>query len=182
MFIDINTKQRPVSNELLLDIKKIAEYETDSEHLIMEIFDLFNERTDSPLLGLMSPAKKSVNKLSRVTFNAAFTPLFNIFKGKEAEEIYEITRDYIHAFVFYLNKIDSEKTIIKPIVFRAIMQLFKNVVKRVQDKYGSNYTVENFLEVLSPVFVKAKQSWFTHAKVIKNLYEKLEEEFNDFVL
>ncbi|MEL6581381.1 MAG: DGQHR domain-containing protein, partial [Cyanobacteria bacterium J06621_12] len=158
LFIDINTKQRPVSNELLLDIKKIAESETDSEHLIMEIFDLFNERTDSPLLGLLSPARKSANKLSRVTFNAAFTPLFSIFQGKEAEEIYEITRNYIHAFLFYLNKIDSEKTIVKPVVFRATMQLFRSVVKRVKDRHGSSYTVDNFLEVLNPVFTKAKSS------------------------
>src|SRR5207248_1145328 len=28
LFIDINTKQRPVPNELLLDIKKLAEYES----------------------------------------------------------------------------------------------------------------------------------------------------------
>ena len=82
LFIDINTKQRPVSNELLLDIKRIADYETDSEHTIMEIYDLFNKRTDSPLLGLMSPSKKSNNKLTRVTFNAALTPLFELFKDR----------------------------------------------------------------------------------------------------
>ncbi|MDY6900790.1 MAG: hypothetical protein SWZ49_22325, partial [Cyanobacteriota bacterium] len=51
IFIDINTKQRPVPNELLLDIKRLAEYETDSEQIILEVYDLFNERTDSLLLG-----------------------------------------------------------------------------------------------------------------------------------
>ncbi|MDJ0568837.1 MAG: DGQHR domain-containing protein [Pleurocapsa sp. MO_192.B19] len=182
LFIDINTKQRPVSNELLLDIKRIAEYETDSEHLIMEIFDLFNERTDSPLLGLMSPAKKSSTKLTRVTFKAALVPLFSIFQEKETEEIYKIIRDYIHAFIACLNQMSVEKTITKPTVFRAAMQLFKSVVKRVKDKYNSDYTVDNFLDVLSPAFIRAKPSWFTHARIISNLHEKLEEELNDFTL
>lgn len=86
IFIDINTKQRPVPNELLLDIKRLAEYETDSEHFIMEIFDLFNNETDSPLLGLLSSASKSKNKLSRVTFNQSIKPLISIFKGKETQE------------------------------------------------------------------------------------------------
>lgn len=182
LFIDINTKQRPVPNELLLDIKRLAEYETDSEHFIMEIYDLFNERTDSPLLGLMSPDKKLNNKLTRVTFNAALNPLLSIFKGKGTEETYEIIRNYIHAFIAGLNELNAEQTITNATVFRATMQLFKHVVKRVKDKYGSNYTVDNFLDVLNPIFLKAKPSWFIQAKVIKNLYKKLEEEFNDFTL
>ena len=36
LFIDINTKQRPVPNELLLDIKRLAEYETDLEKVLRE--------------------------------------------------------------------------------------------------------------------------------------------------
>ncbi|MDC0831782.1 DGQHR domain-containing protein [Geitlerinema sp. CS-897] len=36
LFIDINTKQRPVPNELLLDIKKLADYETDIEKQLGE--------------------------------------------------------------------------------------------------------------------------------------------------
>lgn len=79
LFIDINTKQRPVSNELLLDIKSLAEYETDIEQLLKEIFNLFNTKTDSPLLGLLSPSAASKNKLTRVTFNAALKPLITAF-------------------------------------------------------------------------------------------------------
>jgi DGQHR domain-containing protein len=33
IFIDINTRQKPVPNELLFDIKNIAEYENDNEQL-----------------------------------------------------------------------------------------------------------------------------------------------------
>ena len=65
LFIDINTKQKPVSNELLLDIKKLADYENDSEKLMGTMFDALNTDRDSPLLGLMSAAKKESGKISR---------------------------------------------------------------------------------------------------------------------
>src|ERR1035438_9570704 len=75
LFIDINTKQRPVPNELLLDIKKLAEYETEVEHLLGEVFDLFNSHPESPLLGLLSAHERTSNKISRVTFNAGLKQL-----------------------------------------------------------------------------------------------------------
>ena len=85
LFIDINTKQRPVPNELLLDIKRLADYETDQERLLSVVFDLFADRNDSPLLGLMSPATRSSGKISRVTFNNAIKPLMPIFGGVRRE-------------------------------------------------------------------------------------------------
>lgn len=58
LFIDVNTKQRPVPNELLLDIRKLAEYRNDLETKLGDIFDLFATDPSSPLLGLMSPSKR----------------------------------------------------------------------------------------------------------------------------
>lgn len=92
LFIDINTKQRPVPNELLLAIKKLADYESDTEQLLGGLFDLFTERTDSPILGLMSPASRTSGKLSRVTFNSAVKPLVIAFGGKATEEIFQALR------------------------------------------------------------------------------------------
>jgi DGQHR domain-containing protein len=71
LFMDINTKQRPVPNELLLDIKKLAEHEDDEERFNGEVFDLFRNSQGSPLAGLLSPAAKAPGKLTRVTFYAA---------------------------------------------------------------------------------------------------------------
>lgn len=65
LFIDINTKQRPVPNELLLDIRKLAQSENNIETLLGELFDQFNSDLSSPLLGLMSPSKQQAKKLSR---------------------------------------------------------------------------------------------------------------------
>lgn len=48
LFIDINTTQRPVPNELLLDIKRLAETETTDEAILTDVFDLFTSESDSP--------------------------------------------------------------------------------------------------------------------------------------
>ncbi len=79
LFIDINTKQRPVPNELLLDIKNLAEYETDTDALLREVFDQFMTDPASPLVGKMSPSDRIRGKLSRVTFRSAFRPLMGTF-------------------------------------------------------------------------------------------------------
>lgn len=47
LFIDINSKQKGVPPELLLDIKKLAEYENDQEEFLREIFDMFSEDTSA---------------------------------------------------------------------------------------------------------------------------------------
>jgi DGQHR domain-containing protein len=173
LFIDINTKQRPVPNELLLDIKKLADYETSTEQLMREIFDLFNTNTNSPLLGLLSPVAKSKNKISRVTFNAAIKPLIDIFQEREAEEIYETIRAYLEAFLIGVRSLGVDQHLTKPIVFRAIMQFFQDIAPRVKYKYNSDYSVDNFYEVLKPVFDVASSSWFSNSKTQSSLHGKL---------
>ncbi len=83
LFIDINTKQRPVPNELLLDIKALAKNENDDERLLREVFDEFFSGSDSVLLGRLSKATKASSKISRVTFNLAAKPLMPVFSGRE---------------------------------------------------------------------------------------------------
>jgi DGQHR domain-containing protein len=99
LFMDINTKQRPVPNELLLDIKRLAETETDEEALLRDVFDLFNEDTASPLLGLLSSAKRAKGKISRVTFNAALHAVWRTFEDADANHIYRVLGNYLHAWV-----------------------------------------------------------------------------------
>lgn len=157
LFIDINTKQRSVPNELLLDIRKLAEYETETEAIIGEIFDLFNTDPQSPLLGLMSPSERMKGKVSRVTFNAAVSPIMKAFGDKTATEVYAPLKAYISAFVAGIKARGLGDSITKPAVFRAVMLLFTEVGQRVKDKYAS-YTVDAFAEVLKPLFERLKTS------------------------
>ena len=62
--MDINTKQRPVPNELLLAIKRLADTETTREALLRDIFDAFDKEPNSPLLGLMSSSERRAGKIS----------------------------------------------------------------------------------------------------------------------
>ena len=158
LFIDINTKQRPVPNELLLDIKRMAETETDVEALLRDVFDLFEKEEDSPLLGLMSPSTRSRGKLSRVTFNTALRPIWNTFAGNPADVVYHALSSYLHVWLPVLRKNGAEKNVSNPTLFRAIILLFPATAERVSDRYGEEYTVQHFAEVLEPFFSRLKKA------------------------
>ncbi len=160
LFIDINTKQRPVPNELLLDIKKLADYESDQERLLSQIFDSFSDSPDSPLMGLLSPASRSGGKVSRVTFYAALKPLLPIFSETEPTAIYLAIQAYLRAFISGARARDMEPNITNPTVFRAVIQLFPEAARRVKDRFASDYTLSNFSEVLAPMFNRLKASAF----------------------
>jgi DGQHR domain-containing protein len=175
LFIDINTKQRPVPNELLLDIKKLAEYETDIERVQGEIYDLFNNKSDSPLLGLMSPSERQKGKISRTTFNAGIKPIIGTMTNNTTEEIYVVIRAYLEAFCYGMREMSIEDCVTKPIVFRAMIQFFIKIAPRVKFQFNGKYTADNFYEVLKPVFAEATQGWFRNARTMNSLYGKLEK-------
>jgi DGQHR domain-containing protein len=152
LFIDINTKQKPVPPQLLLDIKQLAEIETESEELLRDIFDLFDQDLASSIAGYMSPAESARNKITRVTFNHAVSPLLDAFPGRSAEEIYRILNAYLGAITAELSKKTSQPVISKPVVFRAFMAIFKPVAQRVKDSFGADYTAQNFQDIVVPIF------------------------------
>lgn len=152
LFIDINTKQRPVPNELLLDIKKLADYENDVEKLLGEVFDLFKDKPESPLVGLVSPSERKKGFISRVTFNAALKPLIPSFGASDPSEIYDALSAFASAFIRGADRLKARGVITKPPVFRAAMLLFTEAAQRVKDRFGKPYTVDNFYEVLRPMF------------------------------
>jgi DGQHR domain-containing protein len=157
LFMDINTKQRPVPNELLLDIKRLAETETDQEEFLRGLFDRFNSDSASPLAGLLSPSKKQAGKLSRVSFNAALKLVFPTLGDAGEEKAYAVLSAYLSACMNGLRKRKQQKLIANPTLFRAIFMLFPSVAVRVSDKYG-DYTIDNFDAVLDPVFSSVKSS------------------------
>jgi DGQHR domain-containing protein len=182
LFIDINTKQRPVSNELLLDIKKLAEYETTSEKLFGEIFDLFADGQTSPLLGLMSPTDRARGKLSRVTFNAAMKPILATFGGVESEQVYGVLSEYMRATLAGLSKLQVSDTITNPTVFRAFVQLFPEAAQRVQDRFAGRFTAANFETVLEPLFSQIKGATLqkpgkSHNELFETLARYLRQHF-----
>jgi DGQHR domain-containing protein len=158
LFRDINTNQKPVPNELLLDINRLAQTETSEEAILHDVFDLFDKEMDSPLFGLMSPSEKREGKISRVTFNAALRAVFNAFGESDGKKIYEVLRNYLHAWRSGLRARGFPEVIVNPTVFRAIMLLFPSVAGRILDRYKGDFSVENFNEMLAPLVGKLRKS------------------------
>lgn len=152
LFIDINTKQRPVPPQLLLDIKRLAEMETETEQMLRDVFDNFDQEPSSALYGLTSASESARTKINRVTFNSAVKPLLPLFAGKEGDEIYMILNEYLHAITFEIAKRTNEPVIARPVVFRAFIGFFRSVAQRVSDRHGPHYDRANFHGIIEPVF------------------------------
>lgn len=176
LFIDINSKQRGVPNELLLDIKRLAEYENDEENILREVFDLFNTDPESAFFNKFSPAARAKNKITRVTFNNSMKPLLNIFRDKDSEEIYSVLNCYFLAFKVGLQEVDCEDTMHGSIVFRAISNFFPIAASKLKDRYGADYSVDNFYASMEGLFSRIKPSKFNNpGSSYKALSEYLEK-------
>jgi DGQHR domain-containing protein len=151
LFIDINTKQRQVPNELLLDIKQLAEREDDRDALLREIFDLFSQDSSSSLMGLMSPATRQSSKISRVTFNLAFKTVLPVFTVPTAASVFAVTNAYIAAFIDALAELGLRDRITSPTVFRAIMDTFPEVARISAAQHGKSFTKTRFSAVIDPI-------------------------------
>nr|WP_222613965.1 DGQHR domain-containing protein [Comamonas testosteroni] len=152
LFIDINSLQKGVPAELLLDIKKLAEYEKDEDQLLREIFDGFMVESSSALYGKLAPSSRTEGKISRSVFNTAFKPLVKIFGGKSAHEIYEIMNSYFIAFdQGVLVRHQRQDLLSTAIFFRAMCAFFLIIAPKVKDRFGAIYTADNFYYFLEQV-------------------------------
>ncbi|MEH6661954.1 MAG: DGQHR domain-containing protein [Parasphingorhabdus sp.] len=152
IFIDINTEQKPVPNELLLDIKKLADSQNEVEALLSDIFDKFDSDPMSPLFGKMSPSRRKSGLISRVTFNNGLKPLLKLFADGSADEIYHMLAAFFGGFIHENNNRKAELDITSPTVFKGMCLSLPEVVQRVRDKFGKEYTVENFSDIFSEMF------------------------------
>jgi DGQHR domain-containing protein len=174
IFIDINTKQRPVPNELLLDIRKQAGTEKKPEQYLREIFDHFNNQPDSPLFGLLSPAEKATKKISRVTFNGALKPLLPIFENRTAFEVYEPLAAYLSAFILGLENLKVRDSITNPSVIRAIFGIFAKIAERMRLQ-NKAYEPDQFFSVLEPLFQQSSRPLFSKPGKPSELVKKFEK-------
>lgn len=151
LFIDINTKQRQVPNELLLDIKQLAEREDSRESLLRDIFDRFSEEPNSTLLGLTSSAARARNKISRVTFNLAFKSALAVFNSPDTSHVFQVTNSYLAAFADVLESLGMLDRLTSPTVFRAIMETFPEVARIYSAQHGKSFSKQKFSTLLIPI-------------------------------
>lgn len=183
LFIDINSKQKGVPPELLLDIKKLADYENSQEEFLRGIFDAFLEETGSALYGRLSPSSKAKGKITRTTFNTAIKPLTRFFGGKSESEIYEILNNYFVAFnEAILTKHEASDNLFTSTFFKAVCAFFPIVAEKVKDRFGAIYDADNFYYFLDKVGKnikgsKLKISGSAHLPLVSTLESCLKDEF-----
>ncbi|WP_455865661.1 DGQHR domain-containing protein [Pantoea agglomerans] len=177
LFIDINSKQKSVPTELLLDIKRMADREATSEAILRDVFDTFDDSPDSILLGKLSPRDNTRNKISRVTFNGAMSNALKTFGNKETEEIYTILNNYISSFYngwMKDNKIEGQLT--NSTVFKAIMGAFIEIAIATKMKHGTTYSADDFIDIMKGMFLKLNPARFKNPG---NSYKSLSKHITD---
>lgn len=153
LFIDINSKQRGVPSELLLDIKRMAEYENSTEAMLRDIYDCFIKDPDSALFGRLSPSSRTKGKVSRVTFNSSVTPVAQFFGDRDIDELYFILNSYLKAFKFgFFIPNEIEEQMYSSIIFRAIFAVFPEIASKVKYKSGPQYDLDSYMEIMEDMF------------------------------
>ncbi len=149
LFIDINTNQKPVPKELVLDIQRLARKNEDVDEFINSLYDLFLRTPGSPLLGLLSPHRKQVGRISRVTFLAALRHIIDRFGERNEAHVYSILAPYLSAMHRRCSQAGVEFT--KPTIFRGILLAFPKLMDRLYAKYGPKLTQVQWLSELEGI-------------------------------
>lgn len=183
LFIDINSKQKGVPTELLLDIKRMAEYENDIEQYLRDLFDIFLKESDSALYNRLSASRREKGKITRSVFNTAVKPLVRVFGNKTPDEVYEIFNSYLVAFSEgVLAPHNLEEQAFNTTVFKAISGFFPIVTARVKDRFGAIYSVDNYYEFTQITGQRIKPAKIenptnAYKPIVDHLEESLKQEF-----
>lgn len=135
IFIDINTLQRPVPKELLLDIKRLADRESDDERMLDELFTSFETEPDSYLLNKLSRIDKQRGKISKVTFYDSMKPMLKEFNISSTERLYKI----INTFLLAANDISQDHefnlaaAITKATLFKILIAHSRAIISIISD-------------------------------------------------
>jgi len=129
LFIDINTTQRGVPAALLLDIKHLAQVESDREGTLRDLFDRLGSDAESPMAGKLSPSQSVRGKISRVTFNRAVGPVLSsgVLLDAESEARYRLIRNYLNAFD---AELPDKHLLTRSAFFEAIFSILDDVIQK----------------------------------------------------
>lgn len=135
IFIDINTLQRPVPKELLLDIKRLADRESDDERMLDELFTHFEIEPSSYLFDKLSRIDKKKGKISKVTFYDSMKPILKEFDIQSTDRLYKIINAFFIAAndVAESNHFDLSTAITKATLFKILVAHSRAVIAIISD-------------------------------------------------
>lgn len=129
LFIDINTKQVGVPAALLLDIKQLAQIESERDGILRDLFDGIKKNPNLKFSSLMSPAKSVTGKVSRVTFNRAVGQALDssVLQGLDNKKRIALLSNYIEAFE---RALDDQKLLTRSAFLEAIFDVFEQAIRQ----------------------------------------------------
>lgn len=149
LFIDINTTQVGVPAALLLDIKQLAQIETERDSTLRDLFDGIRKNPKLIFSAQLSPSKSVVGKVSRVTFNRAVGQALDssVLQGLDKRKRLQLVSNYIEAFE---GALDDQKLLTRSAFLEAIFDVFDQAVRQSLLSY-KNAKVENITKVIRPI-------------------------------
>lgn len=151
LFVDINSTQKEVPPELILDVKRLLQRESAEEKRYSAIFELFYSRDDSILKGYLARAERETRKITRRTFNNSIAELLSDMLADIENDIsYTIINNYLFAFKKVLHSIDSSSNdiVTRVTVFQACMSVSKYVIEKTHNKHEGRLTIDAFADII----------------------------------
>lgn len=178
LFVDINSTQREVPEELLLDVKRLLQKETEDEKRCSEIFEKFFSLSESALKGHLVRAERVSGKISRKMFNNAITDILEkALNELDPDTSFHVINNYLKALQQVFSEIDKglQNIITKPVVFQGALAVAVYAVEKAFSKH-SKLTYEAFYDILNVLKRNLPKAY-----VIKtgNSYKKFSERIVD---
>ncbi|NOU99102.1 DGQHR domain-containing protein [Paenibacillus planticolens] len=180
LFLDINTTQKPVSEALILDVKRLLDTESEQEKICSELFELFYTQVDSQLLNKLARSESANGKISRKMFNQCIEPILPSLKTLSLEQAYKVLNAYLKAFQTTFSQIEQPLSgaILRPVIFQAILSLFNDILSKNNIAHKS-ISHDNFCNVLSCLKTNlSKRSIQKPGNSYKSLAEKISHALN----
>ena len=149
LFIDINTKQVGVPAALLLDIKQMAQIESQRDSILRMLFDGVRQSTGLDFSKSLSPSKSVKGKVSRVTFNRAVGQALDspIFQNLDTRQQLNLVVNFLKAFESVL---EDQTLLTRSAFLEAAFDVFDQSVRQSLLSY-KNAKADSLAKVVQPV-------------------------------
>lgn len=180
LFIDINTNQKGVNPNLLLDIKGLAGRESELEEKQTQLFNLLNE--NSPLSGKLISDGTKTGYIAKQVFNDATKVIFETgyFCEKDVDTIYQGLKNYLEAVDLVFTESNDEKAkLTTSNIFTGLLYIFNDCIDK-SLQLNKNIKIENLQSILQPISQLQYANYGSNKSGLKKLQNDLKTAINQY--
>jgi DNA sulfur modification protein DndB len=136
MFIDVNEEQKGVPKALLLQIKSLANMESEREKELRTLFEQFQKDERSPIRDMLHMSGRKQGLINRASFDYAVgrAQRSESFSQLPAAKRFSILSEYVRAFS---EALEDKTKLGRRYYFAAMFDAFDEVLRWTKSKYGS---------------------------------------------